>query len=190
MKNFIKEQKTLFLIKSSHWMCSIKQAVLKNFTIFTGKHLCWSLFLIKLQAWGPEKACNFVKKTPAQGFFLWILQNFHEHLFWKTSVNGCFSLFHIYQCIFTLKGDISKLPCEMSIWQYAHTSVFLQTSKTCSPQNYDVFRYIATTFLYSYFLPWSHVNIIQHLYQVLKPKSFLVSSFRDIAIKLLSQRYI
>ena len=26
------------------------KAVLKNFTIFTGKHLCWSLLLIKLQA--------------------------------------------------------------------------------------------------------------------------------------------
>ena len=26
--------------KRSHWMCSIKKAVLKNFTIFTGKHLC------------------------------------------------------------------------------------------------------------------------------------------------------
>ena len=29
--------------------CSIKKAVLKNFAIFTEKHLCWSLFLIKLQ---------------------------------------------------------------------------------------------------------------------------------------------
>ena len=28
----------------------MKKGVLKNFTIFTGKHLCWSLFLIKLQA--------------------------------------------------------------------------------------------------------------------------------------------
>ena len=28
-----------------------KKAVLKNFAIFTGKHLCWSHFLIKLQAW-------------------------------------------------------------------------------------------------------------------------------------------
>ena len=26
-----------------------KKGVLKNFAIFTGKHLCWSLFLIKLQ---------------------------------------------------------------------------------------------------------------------------------------------
>ena len=28
--------------------------VYKNFAIFTGKHLCWSLFLIKLQASRPE----------------------------------------------------------------------------------------------------------------------------------------
>ena len=27
-----------------------KTGVLKNFANFTGKHLCWSLFLIKLQA--------------------------------------------------------------------------------------------------------------------------------------------
>ena len=27
-----------------------KKAVLKNIAIFTGKHLCWSLFFIKLQA--------------------------------------------------------------------------------------------------------------------------------------------
>ena len=33
---------------SSHQSCSIKKAVLNNFAIFTGKHLCWSLFLIKL----------------------------------------------------------------------------------------------------------------------------------------------
>ena len=33
-----------------------KIGVRKNFTNFTGKHLCWSLFLIKLQA------CNFLKK--------------------------------------------------------------------------------------------------------------------------------
>ena len=31
-------------------MCSVKKAVLKSFAIFTGKHLCWSHFLIKLQA--------------------------------------------------------------------------------------------------------------------------------------------
>ena len=34
--------------RSSHQRCSIKKALLNNFTIFTGKHLLQSLFLIKL----------------------------------------------------------------------------------------------------------------------------------------------
>ena len=34
-----------------------KKAILKNFVIFTGKHLCWSLFFNKLK-----------KETPAQVF--------------------------------------------------------------------------------------------------------------------------
>ena len=33
--------------RSSHWRCSMKRAALKNFAIFTGKHLCWSLFLMQ-----------------------------------------------------------------------------------------------------------------------------------------------
>ena len=28
--------------------CSVENGVLNNFTNFTGKHLCWSLFLMKL----------------------------------------------------------------------------------------------------------------------------------------------
>ena len=31
-----------------------KKAVIKNFAILTGKHLCWSLFLIKLEAWNKK----------------------------------------------------------------------------------------------------------------------------------------
>ena len=35
---------------SSHRKYSVGEGVLRNFTKFTGKHLCQSLFLIKLQA--------------------------------------------------------------------------------------------------------------------------------------------
>ena len=35
--------------KSSHRRCSIKKAVVKNFTMFTGKHLCWSLFFTTMK---------------------------------------------------------------------------------------------------------------------------------------------
>ena len=43
-----------------------KKGVLKDFAIFTGKHLCWSLFLKKntnLQAW------NFIKKRLKHMYF-------------------------------------------------------------------------------------------------------------------------
>ena len=38
------------LYRSSHRRCSVKKGVLKIFANFTDKHLCWSLFLIKSQA--------------------------------------------------------------------------------------------------------------------------------------------
>ena len=44
------KQETICLFKNSYWRCSLRKAALKNLTLFTEKHLCWSLFLIKLQA--------------------------------------------------------------------------------------------------------------------------------------------
>ena len=40
-----------------------KIRVPKNFVIFTGKHFCWSHFLIKLEA------CNLIKKRPQHRCF-------------------------------------------------------------------------------------------------------------------------
>ena len=61
-----------------------KKGVLRNFTKFTGKHLCQSLFFNKVAG----QACNFIKKeTLAQVFpceFCEISKNifFIEHLWW------------------------------------------------------------------------------------------------------------
>ena len=63
---------------SSYWRCSIKK-VLKKSVKFTGKHLCWSLFLIKLQAWWEKKLQH-----------RWILRNFYEHLFYRIRLDDCF----------------------------------------------------------------------------------------------------
>ena len=46
--------------------------VFKSFAIFTQKHLCWSLFLIKLQACRPA---NLLKRDSNTGVFLWISKN-------------------------------------------------------------------------------------------------------------------
>ena len=43
-----------------------KKAVLKNSAIFTGKHLRWSLFLMKLQAFSPA---TLLKRDSSTGFF-------------------------------------------------------------------------------------------------------------------------
>ena len=58
---FQKLADNFFMERSSHRRCSVKKDVLRNFKDFTGKHLCWSLSLIKLHV------CN--------------------HLIWGTSVN-------------------------------------------------------------------------------------------------------
>ena len=50
----IKKYKNL-LSRSNHRRCSIKKGILENFGDFTGKNLCWSLFLIKLQAFRPKR---------------------------------------------------------------------------------------------------------------------------------------
>ena len=44
--------------RSSHRRYPVGKDVLRNFAKFTGKHLCQSFFLIKLQT----EACNFVKR--------------------------------------------------------------------------------------------------------------------------------
>ena len=68
--------------RSSHWRCSIKKGALKNFAVLTEKHLCWSLFLIKLQAW---RHATLLNETPTQVFsweYCEIFKNiyFEEHL--------------------------------------------------------------------------------------------------------------
>ena len=58
--------------KSSLSQMFFKIVSLKSFAIFAGKHLCWGLFLIKLQTFRPST----FKKRHQHRYFLWILQNF------------------------------------------------------------------------------------------------------------------
>ena len=56
--------------------CSWKKMFCKNFA--TEKHLCWSLFLIKVQAW---RSSILWKRDPNTGVFMWIFWNIWEQLF-------------------------------------------------------------------------------------------------------------
>ena len=70
--------------RSSHLRCSIKEAVLKNFAIFTGKHVLESLFdkVGGLKVFSSEY-CEIFKNT--------ILKNNCERLF----LNVSFTYFHV-----------------------------------------------------------------------------------------------
>ena len=58
--------------RSSCSQIIIKISVDKNFAIFTGKHLCWSPFLRRLQV---LKRASLLKGDSDKGVFLWILRN-------------------------------------------------------------------------------------------------------------------
>ena len=70
--------------KSRHRRCSIQKTVLKKFATFTGKHLCWSHFLIKLLIWRPA---TLLKRESNTGVFLWILGHCKEDLFLGTTAS-------------------------------------------------------------------------------------------------------
>ena len=68
-----------------------KKAVLKNFVILTGKHLCWNLFLIKLQAW--------------------------RHLFWRKSTNSCFCYEGFFMRVSDKLFNVKRNEC-VSHWKF------------------------------------------------------------------------
>ena len=58
------------MFRSSHRRCSIKKL---PFAMFTGKYLCWSLYLKKLLIFRPA---TLLKGDSSTSAFLWILRNF------------------------------------------------------------------------------------------------------------------
>ena len=75
---------------SSHWMCSVRKGVLRNFAKFTGKHRGQSLFLIKLQIEATASALSRV-----------------------------FSYSRVFSCLFQQKNEMKKgkYPDGVEIWQ-------------------------------------------------------------------------
>ena len=70
------------LSKISRLQMFFKIGVLKNFAIFTGKNLCWGLFLIKLQVWGPEA---LFKKRIQHSCSPVNIANFNNTFFYRTT---------------------------------------------------------------------------------------------------------
>ena len=67
-----------------------KKGVLRHYTVFIGKYLCWSLFLTKFQA---LRLTTLFKRDFSTGAFQWIMRNFYKKLFLLNTSNGCFCQF-------------------------------------------------------------------------------------------------
>ena len=71
----------------------LKISLLTNFPIFTGKYLCWSLFLLRLQTYGMQETPT--KETPTQVFFFECCKIFKKSLFHRTHPVAAFVLSNI-----------------------------------------------------------------------------------------------
>ena len=102
---FQKLDGNFFMDRSSHRRCSVKKDVLRNFKNFTGKHLCWSLSLIKLHV------CN--------------------HLFWGTSVKTVSKWFTLVDILHEFEecsrdaGTRRIKGTVMQIWKSPYMFVFI-----------------------------------------------------------------
>ena len=88
-------QEIFFIIfRSSRMQMFFKTGVIRNFVIFTGKHLCWSIFLIKLRTLRPATLFQpHPQKILQHKWFLWKLRNFYEQVFSLNTSGGCFCQF-------------------------------------------------------------------------------------------------
>ena len=78
-----------FLSRSSHRRCSINKLFLK-ISQYSKEDTCVGVSsLIKLQVF---RTATLLKRDSNTVAFLWKLQNFYKHLFWRTFTNGCLSL--------------------------------------------------------------------------------------------------
>ena len=63
----------IFLRKDDYKLKQLFANAFQNrVSLFTGKHLCWSLSLIKLLGW---RSATLVKRDLNTGVFLWIIRN-------------------------------------------------------------------------------------------------------------------
>ena len=125
------------------------KAVLKNFAIFTGKYLCWSLFLVK-----NFKANLLKRNSNTSAFFVNIAELFRSPV-WRASVTG-----YCYKMLFRL--DQSKaiwLLHNLLFWNFylrannKNRELWISKKKKCNSDIYVyVMLYVMCLFMYEYVL--------------------------------------
>ena len=103
-----------------------KIVVLKNFAIFTGKHQCWSLFLIKLQTFRLQ--CFNIKKRFHHRCFPVNIAKFvrtaffMEHLWWLLLEKYCRNNFASTDAEYKISGPLLGLRLSL-LHNFIHLSL-------------------------------------------------------------------
>ena len=110
------------LNRSSRSQHVLKIGGLKNFANFTVKHLCWTLFLIKLLTWMPETLLKGDYNTVCP----WNLRIFQKHLFLQNTCGGFYLSSNICQlipilpiwsiCLFITYFSLHRILCLTDIY--------------------------------------------------------------------------
>ena len=169
-----------------------KLGVLKNFANFTGKHLCWGLFIIKLQGWkvaGLRRSAILLKRESTQVFpceICKIFKNtfFYKHLQWLLLKSKflifnafpydyvAFSLKHvaleITQTSFSSYGDwkesIAKFPTSAFCWEKQMEAIFKTLMNTRTHTLAKILR------LHMIWLPMYYTKTYRSIFSALQKK--------------------
>ena len=133
--------------KSSYRRYSFEKAVLKNFSIFTGKHLCWSIFLIKLR---PFRLCTFIEIALRLGCFPLNLLHIIQILFPKNTCGGL--LLYFSQKLPSFHLLAFRCLKSVQIWSF-FWSVFSLTILTLRPQMPHIYVVFWTVLVLTIFWP-------------------------------------
>ena len=102
--------------RSSHRRCSVRKGVLRNFTKFTGKRLCWFSFLIKLQA------LNFIKKENLTQVFSCEFCKISKNTFFKEYPRETASRHETYWSNSSIEHELLARLCTIrdffSLWSF------------------------------------------------------------------------
>ena len=96
--------------RSSYRRCSVKKGVRRNFIKFTGKHLCQSLYLIKLQDW----SATLSKQTLAKQVFSCKFSKISKNIFFTEYVWATASIKHTQNRYILLVFFYFQVTCNCS----------------------------------------------------------------------------
>ena len=117
---------TITQARSSHWRCSVKKGVLKNFAKFTGKHLCQSLSFNKVAG---LRSATLLKKRLWRRCFPVNFAKFLAFNFIKKE-----TLSQVFSC------EFCKISKNTFFTEHLRTNASAQPSAQCSSENVKFFN--------------------------------------------------